>query len=256
MIDIKKAREVYRDYIKDYDIKNCKIALKVAHIERTAKRALELAKALELNNEDIQLAELIGLLHDIGRFEQVRIYNTFHDSKSVNHGEYGVKVLFEDGLIRKFLTETKYDNIIRLAILNHNRDFDNIDKNLTEQELLHIKIIRDADKTDIFYTILADIPEAVYGTKDLSIEKVTEIIYCEARDKNKITYSNMNSPVDMVIAHMVFVYDINFKYTLEVIQKNDYIGKIYERVVLKDKDSQKKLEEIYIMVQKYMEEKI
>lgn len=71
---------------------------------------------MKLSQEDIELAELIGLLHDIGRFEQVRLYHTFVDKDSINHGEYGAKILFEDGLIRKFINDDRFDKIINQEI--------------------------------------------------------------------------------------------------------------------------------------------
>ena len=111
-IDIKNARIEFKNYVKDYNPNDPKIALKIAHIERVSQKARLISENLRLEEEDIRLAELIGILHDIGRFEQIRKYNTFMDKDSVNHAEYGVKVLFEDGLIRKFIIEDKYDNII------------------------------------------------------------------------------------------------------------------------------------------------
>ena len=36
---------------------------------------------------------LIGLLHDIGRFEQVKVYDTFSDIDSIDHADYGVEIL-------------------------------------------------------------------------------------------------------------------------------------------------------------------
>ena len=39
MIDITKAKIAFKDYIKNYDIENPKIKLKIAHIERTSKVA-------------------------------------------------------------------------------------------------------------------------------------------------------------------------------------------------------------------------
>ena len=141
MIDINKAKEFYKKYISNYNPEEPRIALKIAHIYRTAEEAKSIAENLKLNEEDTLLAELIGLLHDIGRFEQVKKYNTLVDSISVNHGEYGVKVLFEDGLIRSFIEDNQYDEIIKKAILNHNKN--NIDSNITdERELLHCKIMR------------------------------------------------------------------------------------------------------------------
>ena len=75
MIDILKAKKEFAEYVKNYDIKNDKIRLKVEHIERVSQVAKKLATKLELEDEDIKLAELIGLLHDIGRFEQLKRYN-------------------------------------------------------------------------------------------------------------------------------------------------------------------------------------
>lgn len=109
----KNARIEFKNYVKDYNPNDPKIALKIAHIERVSQKARLISENLRLEEEDIRLAELIGILHDIGRFEQIRKYNTFMDKDSVNHAEYGVKVLFEDGLIRKFIIEDKYDNIIK-----------------------------------------------------------------------------------------------------------------------------------------------
>ena len=93
---------------------------------------------MNLSEEDVKLAELIGMLHDIGRFEQLRVYNTYNDRESINHGEYGAKILFEDGLIKNFIEDRSYDRIIYLAVINHNRD--NIEEGLNDRELLHCKI--------------------------------------------------------------------------------------------------------------------
>ena len=84
MIDILKAKKEFAEYVKNYEIKNDKIRLKVEHIERVSQVAKKLATKLELEDEDIKLAELIGLLHDIGRFEELKRYNTYIDRNSIN----------------------------------------------------------------------------------------------------------------------------------------------------------------------------
>ncbi len=252
MIDIEKAKKVFKEYIKKYDKKNGKIALKVAHIERVSKRTKELAEELMLNEEDIKLAELIGLLHDIGRFEQVKIYNTFNDSKSINHGEFGVKVLFEDGLIYDFLEDRKYDEIIRKAILNHNRPPDKIDKDLNKQELLHAKIIRDSDKTDIYYTFLIDSKNAGHDKEILYKQKITDKIYEEAISLKKVTYSNIETSLDGVIAHMMYMYDINFENTYTYILEKDYFNKIFGNIEIEDEETKKRYETIYNNVLEYI----
>ena len=74
MIDIEKNIS-FDIYVQNYDINNDRIKLKIEHIKRTAECSRKLATQLNLNDEDIKLAKLIGLLHDIGGFEQLRVYN-------------------------------------------------------------------------------------------------------------------------------------------------------------------------------------
>jgi putative nucleotidyltransferase with HDIG domain len=77
--------------------------------------------AQNLSEEDKRLAHIIGLYHDIGRFEQDKVFNSFYDIKTFDHGDYGVEVLFEQGLIREIPIEEKYYKIIEKAIKNHNK---------------------------------------------------------------------------------------------------------------------------------------
>ena len=81
-----------------------------------------IARELNLTEEEVNLAMLIGLFHDIGRFEQVRLYDTFSDKDTgLDHAAYSVKVLYEDGLIDKFIDTHEYDNIIKKAVFYHNK---------------------------------------------------------------------------------------------------------------------------------------
>ena len=122
MININNIYEKFDKYVSNYNSENGRIKLKIEHIKRVAEISRKLAKNLNLTDEQIDLAEAIGIFHDIGRFEQVRIYDTFSDKDTVNHAELGVKILFEDNLIDDFEIEEKYKKLIKIAVLNHNRD--------------------------------------------------------------------------------------------------------------------------------------
>lgn len=43
--------------------------------------------------------------------------NDFLHANDFDHADYGIKVLFKDNLIRKFIENNKYDNIIKKAII-------------------------------------------------------------------------------------------------------------------------------------------
>lgn len=146
MFKIEEAYKVFNDYVKDYDTKNPKVELKIKHTYSVVNKARAIAESLNIEQSEIDLACLIALLHDIGRFEQLRIYNSFYDNLTVDHADFGVKLLFEDKLIEKFSDDRDNDTIIYKAIKNHNKFV--IESGLNERELMHAKIIRDADKID------------------------------------------------------------------------------------------------------------
>ena len=254
-MDINKSKEVIKRYVEKYDVKNERIQGKIVHIQKVAENAKKIAEDLKLEKEDIQLAELIGLLHDIGRFEQLKRYNTYLDNKSVNHGELGVEILFQDGLIKEIIEDRKYDEIIRKAIINHNRDSSKIDKNVSQRELLHIKIIRDADKLDIYEILTAGTltTEAVYGKKDLSNEKFTEGLYEGFTKNKKVDYSKLETLFDQLIPHFLYIFDINFKYSFKIIKEKEYIEKLYKRVENKvNEETKNKIKNIYSICKEYI----
>lgn len=253
MIDIENARKVFFEYVKSYDITDGKIALKVNHILRVSEISKCLATELKLSEEDVKLAELIGLLHDIGRFEQIRVYNTFYDKKSVNHGEYGVKVLFEDGLIKKFNIDEKYYKIIRLAIVNHNRP--RIEEGLNGKELLHAKIIRDSDKLDIYNVLLTDTVQNTYECESLENEEFSEEIVREFKEDQLIIYKNMQTNADLWIAHIAYVFDFYFKESYIILKEKDYINKLFEKANFKNEKTKSIAQEIVNISNKYIKEK-
>ena len=252
LIDMIEAKKAFKEYVKKYNPEDEKIKIKIAQIEIQAENSKRIAENLNLSQEDIELAELIGLLHDIGRFEQVRLYHTFVDKDSINHGEYGAKVLFEDGLIRKFIKDDKFDRIIKLAIVNHNRA--DIEEGLTEREKLHAKIIRDADKTDIFTILISGDKKAIWEKADLSDDKISDEIYREFVEDKRINYKERKTSADILVSHFNYVYDLNFPETRKIIRDNKYIDKLYQRFKFNDAETMKRFNEIYRLSKEYIEQ--
>ena len=255
MIDLEKVKNKYREYLNSYDIDNPKIALKISHVYRTAEKAKKIAKELRLSEEDIKLAEIIGLFHDIGRFEQLKQYNTYNDKESLNHGEYGAKILFEDKLIEKFIEDRQYDRIIYLAVINHNRD--NIEDGLNDRELLHCKIIRDADKWDIFYVEATESNEAIWGVQNPIFDKeiIPEIMDGYMKT-GRVNYSRVKLKEDVFIIELAHVFDVYFDYTLENIVKEKHIETIFNRYEIKNEKLKKQLDIAYKKAYKYINERL
>lgn len=104
-INREHIKNTFREYTDRYDRTDPKIKLKIDHTYRVADLCERIAKSLDLAQEDIELAWLSGMLHDIGRFEQLRRYHTFSDAQSIDHAKFAVELLYEDGLIADYVPE-------------------------------------------------------------------------------------------------------------------------------------------------------
>lgn len=104
-INREHIKNTFQEYTDRYDSTDPKIKLKIDHTYRVADLCERIAKSLDLAQEDIDLAWLSGMLHDIGRFEQLRRYHTFSDAQSIDHAKFAVELLYEDGLIANYVPE-------------------------------------------------------------------------------------------------------------------------------------------------------
>lgn len=253
MIDIENAEKEFNKYVSNYNPEHPRVDLKISHIKRVVKNSRIIAESLNLSEEEINLAELIGYFHDLGRFEQIRIANTFSDRDSgIDHGEFSVKVLFEDGLIRNYIQDAQYDNIIKEAILNHNKA--TIKSNLTEKELLFSKIIRDADKLDIFYNItFSDFP-AMFWYKDFNCDEINPKIMEQFEQGSIINYDWIKNNADLILAFYGYIYDLYFNKTLQIVKEETYLDIFYDRVleVFKSEKIHEQLKKVHSIYQKYM----
>ena len=93
MINLENARKEFLEYTKQYDNQVPAIQRKIEHSLRTMDVMKDLAENLKLSEENVKLASLIGLLHDIGRFEQWKRFETYVDLVSIDHGDMGVYIL-------------------------------------------------------------------------------------------------------------------------------------------------------------------
>ena len=218
----------FDEYVFNYDMSDPDINYKYHHSYRVMNVMELLATKLNMSKKDIYLAKVIGLLHDIGRFEQDKLYNSFKDGK-FDHGNYGVTVLKETNFLNKINIDKSDYEVVYKAIDNHNQF--KINDGLTERELLFAKLIRDADKLDILYAL------GNFEIKEILKQDNSEISKELEKDffNNKIgNIKDSKSSNDGLVVTFCYIYDINFKETYQIIYENNYYEKIYERINRKD----------------------
>lgn len=230
---------------KNFDIKK-------DHSFRVAEMILSLADQLDLNDEEKYLAYLIGLFHDIGRFKQLREFNTFNDAKSVDHANYSVQVLREGSYLDTLNEEQT--KLVLTAIEYHNKR--DLPKKLSESELLFARLIRDADKLDIL-TVLCDYytnPKAVPNhTLTWEMPKgsvVSSAVKKQILKGNLVAKESIAHDLDIKVMQLSWVYDFNFKPSFGEIMSKRYLEKIYNSMPKSDS-----VIEIYRKVKVYAQNK-
>ena len=190
------------------------------------------------------------MLHDIARFEQYKQYHTFKDAESIDHGDLGVEILNKD--LHKYIDTDKYDEIIKLAVKNHNKY--KIEEGLTQEQELFAKIIRDADKIDIFYEGVV----MFWKGNESAVEEstISPEVFEQIQNNIQVKRGTRQTSVDNVLSVLAFIFDINFKTSFEILKQEDYINKMLNRYNMKDEQSKKELEEVRNIANKYVEQKI
>ena len=147
-MDLIEKINVMEKYVKEnYDIKNPLIATKYIHTLMVVKVTSMICEKMGLSENDTDLAVNIALFHDLGRFKEVVRQQKFNNLK-FDHGCYSNKILFNDGFIDNFNINDEDYLLIRKAIYYHNKK--DLGNDLDEREEFFCKLIRDADRIDIF----------------------------------------------------------------------------------------------------------
>ncbi len=259
MIDITKSKEAFKNFLDTYEDKSyASFKLKVVHTYHVADNARNIAEKLKLSKEDIELAELIGLLHDIGRFEELRITKELN-SVNFDHAGHGVKILFDKGMIRNFIEDNQYDEIIKIAIDNHSRL--KVEDGLDERILLHSKIIRDADKLDNYRVKKDESIEAIFPTRVKNIEDMenatlSDKVFETIQNKQCVDIQDRITPLDFWACILAFTFDLNFDVTYKMVKEYDYINILIDRFDYKDALTKERMEVIRNIINKFINEKL
>ena len=253
VINRKNVINAFAEYVRNYDPSDEKIKLKIDHTYRVAGLCQRIAESLGLSEPDVDIAWLLGMLHDIGRFEQIRRFGTFNDVQSVDHAEFGADLLFKEGLIRKFAEgyyeecelarswneeaeqiiknnehHNKDTGLLEMAIRQHNKY--RVKEDLTERQRMFCDILRDADKVDIF-KVNADIPmEIIYDvtTEELKNGVITKEVLESFYKKETVLKSVRRSAVDHIVGHISLLFELVYKESYRQAKEQGYVYKLLD----------------------------
>ena len=254
-VDRQHVKDAFASYVADYDASDSKVNLKIIHTDHVAEMCDAISNSLHLTSEDRDTAWLCGMLHDIGRFEQLRRYGTFFDKRSVNHAALSADLLFHDGLIRRFVEDMSKDALVEKAIRLHNVFL--LPENLTDQELLFCNILRDADKIDIIrvnretpMSEIYDLPEKEFYTTPISGK-----VYEAALQGINVNREYSRTAVDYLIGHICFVYGLVFPESFRQVSEQGYLDQMLQ-FQSRNPETAERFQTIRTAVQAYVSNRI
>jgi hypothetical protein len=229
---VERYRSWFSRFVQDHverDLQDQRnIVVKEEHTRRVCDNACMIASGLEMDAQAAALAEVIALFHDVGRFPQYQRYRTFQDSRSVNHAVLGAKVLLEQDVLRD-LPKGERSLIVR-AVTLHN--VFTLPPGLDGEVLLHARLVRDADKLDIWRVFIelsgtraADWPTAVgLGLPDTP-ELSPGVLACLERGE-LVRLTSLRTLNDFRMLQLAWIYDLNFAPSLRMVLERGVIDRL------------------------------
>jgi hypothetical protein len=229
----------FGDYIRPFysrdgdEFLNENLRLKECHTHRVCEEMRLLAAALKLDANDARIAETTALLHDVGRFEQFKKYRTYKDPTSEDHATIALRVLRQERVLEELSAQER--DWIERAVEYHNKK--TLPEGLDEKTALFAKVIRDADKIDIYYLAIENLRRYYENpcTFQLEVEFPSgpecsrEVL--EAVEQGRlIGYEALRTMNDFILLQVGWVYDIYFDASLRRIVERRFLEQLIGRL--------------------------
>ncbi|MBN2398152.1 MAG: HD domain-containing protein [Deltaproteobacteria bacterium] len=251
--DLKDWFAGYVRTFKEGDIDYRNIVLKEEHTKRVCEEIVGIGSRLGLRDNELRLAEIIALFHDVGRFEQYARYKTFADWQSENHAELGVTVLQRFGVLNQCEESTR-DLIVR-TIRYHNRAA--LPPEETEPCLFFAKLLRDADKLDI-WRVVTDYYRRQDGMRNGTLEldlpdtpEFSDAVYQDVVNRKIVDINHVKTLNDFKLLQIGWVFDVNFGPTLRAVRSRRYLEMIRDAL-----PKSERMDALFAGVYEYLEERL
>lgn len=199
---IQDVRRLYGGYVDGYRVDGelpPMMALKLLHTDMVVANAKAIAQGEGFDAETAEACELAALLHDTGRYEQLKIYNTFRDSDSVDHAVFSHDIVRDKG----WLDGYPHRDAVLNAVLFHNRR--EVPDGLDPLTCTVSHCVRDADKLDIFRVLEDRVANTDWRNDNTAFWNLPVMaasnpeVVSAIRDGRPVDYQNIKTLADFVL---------------------------------------------------------
>lgn len=224
-IDREKAGKVFEDFLASYDLNNKDIRMKAVHTRKVAENCDAIAEAEGLDRD---LAWLLGLVHDIGRFPQLAQFDTFWDLASLDHAEAGAEMLFGSRkMIGLFTDREEFYPLIRDAVRWHSAY--RLPVEMDQEHRIYADLLRDADKLDIFRVFGDRPPHEIYrcSEEEFLAGKISEGVMTAIRGLSSVSHQLKKSPVDRYAGILSLIFELRFAKSGKMAEEQGYYQRLF-----------------------------
>ena len=243
-----RIMKIFEQYVRKYDMNNIDIKARYFHSLKVMETCRELATGLGIfSEEEIAVCELIGLFHEIGNFSKTPNYQMDED---VNDSyQRTIDVLFNKKLIREISKETRYDNLIKMAIFAYDKN--GFPADIDEKSKHVCAIIKDAHNLDNFRLFVN------YPYVDTVIKSYpSNLVYENFKSFKMINSKVGDNASDEVLITLSKMYAFNYKYSYYLLKQGDYINKIFNSLNFDNDEVKSFFKQVMTVLNSYIDKRI
>ena len=172
----------------------------------------------------------------------------------MNHAVFSAQIIKENQILQEEIEEED-KKVIYQAVFYHNvYKIEEIEEELSERSIYFLKMIRDADRLDIYKSMAEVVPKLspkeryIWYNERTDENQISDLIYHQILENDSPSMKDCKTIVESQFARISWVFrDTSFKESIVIILNEKYFEKIHE-----DMKHSERSEEMYEHVMKYL----
>lgn len=236
---LKECHKEFEAFFQSLIIGTTEIQHKVdevrSHSLRVAQNSQLIAKVVLQNDEEKYIAELIALLHDLGKAAMLALGTESATTIQRDHASESAKLIQKMTFYSNLSDEEQL--IFVKSVENHSKI--KLPKLDNEQQTTFARILRDADKLDVYDSSYRFFKER-YGNQPIATfdlinhPEVSEKIMKSILSGKSAMVEDMKTMNDYKLVLLAMAFDLNYKITFKIMSEKQYVQKIYETLPKRD----------------------
>ena len=245
-----KILKVFEQYVKKFDMTKGNIKAMYFHSIKMMELCKDIASNLNVfTEEEITICGLIGLFHDIGMFSN-KFKNVLTFEDNTDKSKESIEILFEkEKLLRDIIKDTKYDDIIKIAIYCQNKN--GLPKGFDKKVLHFCMVVKDAHVIENFRMVTN------YPYMDMHIDNFpNDLVYNDFKQYRVISSKISDNDADKILEVMSLVFGVHYPYSYNLLKESDSVNRLVNALKIKDKRIEKFFNQVGSVLNIFIDKKI